>query len=153
MKLILLSPPLPPPFPLPAPTFCTTQYLQCNFALQTGKQKNETPKAGRETRKFKGCGWEGEGGRPGKRSSKEFGTYVPRSTCLKFAGRGREGGEKFSIRFLEPILDCFADAIKLFATMKSRPPTDEIYGGRGRGRDAERQNGRSWIFKKSASGK
>lgn len=35
MKLILLPPPT-------LPTFCTTQYLQCNFALQTGKQKNET---------------------------------------------------------------------------------------------------------------
>lgn len=47
MKLILLS--------LPLPTFCATQYLQCNFALQTGKQKNETPRASRgNVFKFKG---------------------------------------------------------------------------------------------------
>lgn len=56
--------------------------------------------------------------------------YVPRGYVFKICTKERGRRREVFDTIFEPILDCFADAIKLFATMKSRPPTDEIYAAR-----------------------
>lgn len=63
--------------------------------------------------------------------------YVPRGYVFKICTKERGRRREVFDTIFEPILDCFADAIKLFATMKSRPPTRMKFTRRGSWRGAE----------------